>query len=192
MNIFDLLTKEEKEKCQRIVCEKERIIFREDEKCEHLGIVIKGLVNITSYSLNGREIVYNSLSNGQMFGNNLLYSSNPYYKGNVISSSNSEIILLDKNTLIEVLKNNESFLLAFLKYNSDFSKSLNYQIKLLSFDSAEERLLYYLKDKRKVHIKSVSSLAKSLFLTREATSRLLSKMVEEGKIRRSGNIIELL
>ena len=192
MYIYQLLNKEEKKKCRQIILKKDEILFHEDEMCECIGIVLKGTINIVSYSLNGMEITYNILKDGQMFGNNLLFSTNPYYKGNVIAKEKSEVFLIDKTILLELFSSNQEFLISYLRFNSDFSKHLNQQMKILSLPLAEERLLYFLKDERKIYIKSVSSLAQSLFLSREATSRLLTKMVDEGKIKRNGNIIELL
>ena len=192
MNIFDCLTNKERKSLKQITLKKDEILFHEEEKCEKVGIVIKGLLNIVSYSLNGTEIVYNVLKEGQMFGNNLLFSSHPYYKGSVIAKEKSVVVLIDKISLLTLFNSNQEFLVRYLSFNSDFSISLNQQIKLLSLNNAEERLLYFLKDKKMAKIESVSSLAKSLFLSREATSRLLTKMVKDGKISRKGNIIELL
>ena len=192
MQLFDLLTKEQRNNCQIFHLNKDEILFHEDDECDEVGIVLKGNISIVSYSLSGTEIIYNNLKEGQMFGNNLLFSSHPFYKGNVIAKEKSEVVVIEKRTLLSFFSENEEFLIAYLKYSSDFSKTLNNQIKLLSFDSAEERLLYFLKDQKSIKIKSVSSLAKSLFLSREATSRLLTKMKKEGKIMRKGNIIELL
>ena len=192
MNIFDLLTKEQKKNCQIFHLNKGNILFHEDDECEEVGIVLKGDISIVSYSLNGTEIIYNNLKEGQMFGNNLLFSSYPFYKGNVIAKEKSEVVIIRKRILLSFFAENEDFLISYLKYSSDFSKTLNNQIKLLSFDSAEERLLFLLKSNKTMKIKSVTSLAKTLFLTREATSRLLTKMEREGKIKRSGNIVELL
>ena len=192
MNIFDCLTNKERKSLKQVTLKKDEILFHEEERCEKVGIVIKGLLNIVSYSLSGTEIVYNVLKEGQMFGNNLLFSSRPYYKGSVIAKEKSVVVLIDKISLLTLFNTNQEFLVRYLSFNSDFSISLNQQIKLLSLNNAEERLLYFLKDKKVVEIESVSSLAKSLFLSREATSRLLTKMMKDGKIIRKGNIIELL
>ena len=80
MNIFDCLTNKERKSLKQVTLKKDEILFHEEERCEKVGIVIKGLLNIVSYSLNGTEIVYNVLKEGQMFGNNLLFSSHPFYK----------------------------------------------------------------------------------------------------------------
>ena len=49
-----------------------------------------------------------------------------------------------KDNLVSILMNNEKFLLTYLSIHSEFTKSLNTKIKLLTFLSAKERFLYYL------------------------------------------------
>ena len=192
MNIFKLLKAEEKAECTKLSLEKEQILFHENDLCDVVGIVLSGQINIVSYTLSGQEIVYNQIKENGMFGNNLLFSSNPYYKGNVISAEKTTVVLIGKKTLLSILKNNRDFLIQYLQFNSDFSKSLNHQIKLLSFSNAEDRFLYYLQENGRIKMLSVTELAKTLFLSREALSRLITRLVKEGKINRSGNIIELL
>ncbi len=191
MEIFECLTKEEQKLGNLVKVKKNQIVFHEEEECEYIAIVLSGEINITSYTLSGQEIIYNVIKKNGMFGNNLLFSSKPYYRGHVIAKVDSQIFLINKQNLIKILQNNACFLQEYLSKQADFSKSLNSQIKLLSFDSAEEKLLYYLKEKQVVEFASITSLAKTLFLTRETLSRLISKLVREKRIVRKGNIIEL-
>ena len=191
MEIFNCLTKEEKKLGNLVKVNKNQIVFHEDVECQYLAIVLSGIINITSYTLSGQEIIYNVIKKNGMFGNNLLFSKNPYYRGHVIAKTDGELFLINKENLIKILQNNDVFLKEYLSIQADFSKSLNSQIKLLSFDSAEEKLLYYLKEKQAVEFTSISSLAKTLFLSRETLSRLISKLVKEKRIVRKGNIIEL-
>lgn len=191
MNILDTLSKEEKKLGSLVKYNKNQILFREDDECEYLAVVQKGVVNITSYTLSGQEIIYNTIRENGMFGNNLLFSKKPYYRGHVIAKTDVELFLINKNNLIKLLQSNSAFLQLYLEMQAEFSKNLNSQIKLLSFDSAEERLLYYLKEKQVVEFASISSLAKTLFLSRETLSRLISTLVKKKIIDRKGNIIEL-
>lgn len=191
MELIDYLTKEEKKQCIEMVLDKNQILFHESDICESIGVVIKGQINIVSYTLDGQEIIYNQIKEKSMFGNNLLFSSNPRYRGNVISVTKTRILLIKKDVLLTILKNNEMFLVKYLQLTSDFSKQLNQNIKILSFDSAEDRLLYLLQENNHFKMKSVSDLARQLFMTRETLSRLLTRLEKEGKINRTGNIIEL-
>ncbi len=191
MKLFELLTKEDIKLSRLLKYKKEQILFNEDDECLYVGIVVKGEIKIASFTLSGQEIVYNIVKEGQMFGNNLIFSNYPHFRGTVIASSDGELILISKENLLKILQSNLSFLEAYLSSQAEFSKRLNNTIKLLSLSSAEERLLYYLKQNNPLKIKSISSLSESLYLSREATSRLVSKMVKEGKINRNGNMLYL-
>lgn len=191
MKLFELLTKEDIKLSRLLKYKKEQILFSEDDECLYIGIVIKGEIKIASFTLSGQEIVYNIVKEGQMFGNNLIFSNYPHFRGTVIANSDGELILISKENLLKILQSNLSFLESYLSSQAEFSKRLNNTIKLLSLSSAEERLLYYLKENNPLKIKSISSLSESLYLSREATSRLVSKMVKENKINRNGNMLYL-
>ncbi len=189
MEINSLLSKEERKLGKVVKFQKGNILFHEEEKCLHVGILLSGLIEIKSYTLSGQEILYNRIKKGDMFGNNLIMSSFPYYKGNVIAESDGEVFLLDENSLISIMRNNPSFLRQYLLYQSDITKKMNSKIKILSFSSLEERFYYFLKENNPLRIESVTLLAKELNSSREALSRLLSKLVKEGKIKRKGKLI---
>ena len=99
-------------------------------------------------------------------------------------------MLIPKQNLTQILQENQVFLEAYLEYQSLFSQSLNTKIKLLSFDSAEERFLYFLYiNKNKIEFDSVTSLATELFMKRETLSRLISKLIKEKVVDRKNNVI---
>lgn len=170
-----------------------KTIFLENDTCQSVGIVKSGEISIKSYFANGKEVTYNVLLEGQMFGNNLIFSSNPRYRGDVISQKESEIWFLSKENLLKILKEDEEFLVLYLTQQSDFSKTLNLKIKLLTISGAEDRLLYYLTfNKNKIIYKSVTKLANELYLTRESLSRTITKLVKNKKIKKSGKTLELV
>lgn len=191
--IYDLLTKEEKLLTKKVSLKRDEILFYEGDICHEIGIINKGVISISSFSYQGIEMNYNTLLVGQIFGNNLLFSSEPYFKGNVIAKTSSEVILISKENLLKIFASNEEFLKEYLKIQSDFVKNLNNKIKILSFNHARDRFLYYLSSHNNtIKIRSISSLADELNLSREVTSRLISSLKNEGIISRNANIITLL
>lgn len=191
MKLLDCLTNEEIKLGRRIKFPKGKILFNEDNECLYVGLVIKGTIQIVSYSLSGQEIIYNQIEEGGIFGNNLLFSEEPYYKGNVISKSDGEVLLFNKEILLKILQTNQKFMINYLSIQADFAKRLNGTIKLLSIGSAKERFLYYLKENSPIKYKSITSLAASVFLTRETVSRLVSQLKKEGIILQNRKIISL-
>lgn len=191
--IIDLLTKEEKRLTKTINYKANEILFYENDICNEIGIVIEGEIRIASITFKGNEVIYNLLTKGEVFGNNLLFSNDNRFRGDVKAIKNSKICLISKNNLLKILMDNKEFLQEYLHIHSEFTKSLNTKIKLLTFDNAKERLLYlfYINNNRIIY-KNVTSLAHQLYLSREVTSRLLSELVRKGTINRKKHEIRLL
>lgn len=190
MNIIELLTNEQYS-IKKLP--KGSTLFHEGDTCRSVGVIIEGKLKISSFLIDGKEVIYNLLSTNDIFGNNLIFSSAPIYKGDIIALADCEIALIEKKQLLTILSNNQEFLIQYLQKQSDFSKSLNDKIKLLSIASAEERLYYYLYiNQNELTFDSIQGLAKHLSLSREATSRLITKLVKEKRIIRTNNTIRMV
>ena len=191
-SLLETLTKEELERVKIVTLKKEQILFNEGDVCECVGVVSEGEIEITSYSYGGKEIIFNHLVPGMVFGNNLIFSSSPLYKGSIIAKKPSKVALIYKNQLISLLKTNNDFLLKYLQYQSDMGKDLNGKIKLLSLDNAEERFFYYLHSQNGIiTFSSITKLASTLSLQRETLSRLISRLVKENKLIKDTHVIKI-
>lgn len=192
MNITELLTEKEKACLIYKDLKKDEVLFHEDDVCEYVGIIMKGRVFIISYLSDGKEIIYNTLEKDQLFGNNLIFSSVPYYKGDIIAQSDSLIALIGNEDLLKILQNNKNFLKEYLKIQSDSSKILNDRIRLLSISCAEERFLYFMHENRnRVSYDSIEQLARQMYLTRETLTRLLRRLESNNSIIRENKVIIL-
>lgn len=170
---------------------KNEIIFNEDQICEEMGIIISGEYIIQSLSFNGNEIIYAYLKEGDMFGQNLLFSDNNKYKGNVICIKPGEVQFINKNNLLYIFNKYPNILSIFLKKQSNSIISLNNNIKILSFESAEERLIFFLSNKGKYQYQTITKLAKILNLRRETLSRLIVKLIKKDVIYKDDTYIYL-
>lgn len=193
MNILNTLTKKELSSLVIKEYRKDDVLFYELDKCKKIGVVIVGELVIRSYLDDGTVVIYNQIKENESFGQNLIFSDSPIYKGNIVALKNSKIIYIEKNQLLKLLKNNEKFMIEYLKNQSDFTKTLNERIKLLSLNSAKDRLLFYLySHNNEIKYESISALSEQLFLQRETLSRLVNKLAKQKKIFRNENIIKLI
>ena len=175
-----------------ITAERNQTLFFEGDECKKVGIIISGKINIISYFSDGKEVVYSELTKNQMFGNNLIFSSEPFYRGDVVAMEKSVIYYVSREELMKALSASPEFLELYLKQQSDFSKTLNFKIKLLTIGNARDRFLYYLTFYNKqTTYKSVTKLAKELYLTRESLSRTMYKMAKDGEIKIENKTITL-
>ena len=192
MNIIELLKKNEKDIVIYKHLRKGSVLFHEGDTCEYIGIVCEGEISIISYINEGKEIIYNTLRKDEIFGNNLIFSSEPYYKGDVIAEGKTLIGLIGKDDLIAILQNNSDFLKEYLKIQSDSSKALNNRIRLLSIQSAQDRFLFYMHEhKNRITYDSIEHLARKMYLSREALTRLLSRLQKNNSIIRENKVIIL-
>ena len=185
-NILQTLSKQEQQLLEVKSLRRGEFLFREGELCTAVSIVVSGQVKISSMNYFGSEVIFNVLEKGEMFGNNLIFSDDPTYKGDVIALKDSVVVLIKKNNLESLLQSNKDFLLTYLNIQSNFGKKLNSTIKMLSFSSAEERFKFYLhENKGEISYHTVTDLADILHLKRETLSRVLTKLEKENVIKRS-------
>lgn len=192
-NILSSLTQDEKRLLTISNYRKGNVLYYEGEMCDVVSIVVSGEIKISSTSFEGNELVYNIVEKGEIFGNNLILSDEPRYKGNVVATKDTTVVSISKINLLSILQSNREFLTHYLNIQSNFGKKLNSTIKMLSINSAEERFKFYLfQQKGVIKYHSVSDLADILHLKRETLSRLLTKLEKENAISRSPHQIELI
>ena len=191
--LLNVLSKKEHQLVKGYQIAKGNIVFHEGELCESIGIVVSGKIDIVSYSFEGKEQLINSLKAGEIFGNNLLFSSEPIYRGDVVAKEKSVIAFINRDNLVYLLQNNEDFLNLYLKAQSDKAKALTARIQLLSFTNAEERLFYYASKNNDVIIfKNVTTLAATIGVQRETLSRLLTSLIKRHLIKKEKGKITIL
>ena len=185
-NILSTLSKEEQKFLEVKTLNRGEFLFREGQLCTQVAIVVSGQIKISSMNYSGSEVIFNVLNKGEMFGNNLIFSDEKTYKGDVVALKDSTIVLIKKENLENILQSNKQFLLMYLNIQSNFGKKLNSTIKMLSFSSAEDRFNYYLHEsKGEIDFRTVTELADVLHLKRETLSRVLTKLEKENAIGRS-------
>ena len=192
-NILQTLTKEEKRNLLVKLFKNKAILFREGDLCDAVSIVVSGEIKIVSTSFEGHEIIFNTIEKDEIFGNNLIFSDQPYFKGDVICTKEATVVFINKQHLTNLLQSNKNFLIQYLSIQSNFSKKLNSTIKLLSYDSAEDRLRFYLyNNNNEIFFKTITDLALTLHIQRETLSRLLTKLKKENVIVRSPHRIKII
>ncbi len=164
--------------------EKGVILFHENDTCHQIGVVLQGKVQISSYSFFGNELVYSIIPEGEFFGDHLLFSSPSTYRGNVITLEKSRIGWCSKELFLSIFSSDPALLEQYFTKQAEKAIAQNTKIKLLSFDRAEERFLYYLSICHdEIDFDSITSLSQQLFLRRETLSRLLANLASKNIIQ---------
>ena len=193
MNLLDYLSEQEKSKATKIGFSKGEFIRKEGEECRGVYFLARGQIKIVTYTLKGKEIVYNRFVGSGMFGNNLCYSEDNRFRGNVVGELDGTLYYLPREFMTEVLQSNKEFLEAYLSEVASFGRALNGRIQVLSIPSAAERFEFYLMSRGgRIQFKTVASLADELHLSREVLSRTIHEMERRGTIKIQNHTILVL
>lgn len=184
-----LLTKEEIKKCKKLHLKKGEILFKENEKCDSVFLLLEGEILISSSDIDGNEEIYNYLKSGDMIANILVFAKNNTFLGDAIAQKNTTILQIKKDILLEILKNNNLFLDWFLSYNSNETMESKIKTKLLSKRSIKDRIIYYLTINGGIIDESVTSISKKIMINRVCVSRIISDLERQNIIKRKGKTI---
>ena len=180
IKLLSVLTQEERQFVKGLACNKTSVLFKVNEPCSTLGVVVSGEVQVVIGTPNGKDVIYESLHAGDLFGADSLFSSAPIFKGDVIALGKSTIALIEKDKVVEFMNNNKEFLNEFLRIQSDRITDLTATTKILDSDNCEERFLTYIAlHGKQMKIKSIQYVANQIHVTREALSRCIKKLVEK-------------
>lgn len=160
------------------------ILFHENDKCNSVYLVISGIINVATFTYDGKEYIFNVLKENDIFGDTPTFSNNTFL-GDFIALTDVELIEIKKDNFIKLLQN-ETILNNYLNYISKKNLKLRYQVKLYSQTSIRDRILFYLNNEAKnskvIRIKSKELLAKELNILRPSLSRELINLKKEGII----------
>lgn len=174
---------------------KGEIVFNAFDKCSSIGYVLKGLLSIKTFTFEN-EYEIRELSDNEIFGGNLIFSSSPFYLGTCIALKKTKILFFTKDNLLSAFKDN-NFLINFLKIQSDETLKVQKKVKILSQGTIKDKILFilysnYLENNTYIYkIKSKQSLANYLNVTRPSLSRELIKLKNENIIEYNKSSITL-
>jgi CRP-like cAMP-binding protein len=115
------------------------VIYTQGDPCEHVLYIQQGSVKLSVLSKSGREAVVAMLSPGEFFGEGCL-AGQPVRMGNATATSDSTILLVDKDQMVRLLHKqhalSDRFIAHMLARNIRIEEDLVDQL----FNSSEKRL----------------------------------------------------
>lgn len=171
----------------------------EDEPCTSIGIIVKGGVEIQKLYSSGKIVTLNTISEGGIFGEVIIFSEMERYPATIVSNDNTTISYISKNDVIKLCSFSSQFLNNFMSILSNKILMLNRKIKVLSFQTIRQKVSNYILEesgKQKSPIISLScsrqEMADNLGIPRPSLSRELIKMRDEGIIDFYRNTIKII
>lgn len=161
-----------------------------------VGVLVKGLVDVYSVSLDGREVKLSVLGKGDCFGICNLFAASDM-KTVLKCQTDAEILFIPKDTLVGVMKGRPELAMRYAELCSRKIQFLIQRIELLTIHSCRGKVMEYLltqaDEEGLVQIPvSKEDLAKLLGVSRAALFRELAQLQNQGLIRTGGASITIL
>ncbi len=169
--------------------EKNEIIYLQNEKTVTMDIILEGEIIVHRIDENGNVLSIVSLSKGDILGGNLIFSNQNEYPMTIIAKTNTRLLCLEKDLILELCQSNKTFLVNFLEILSDKALVLTTKIHSLAIKTIREKIMDFLifestRQSSNTIILSISKkeLAEKFGVERPSLQRELKKMKDDGLI----------
>lgn len=186
----DFLKEFSSDKLQVLELEENKIFIESNNKLDYIFILVNGITYIVYYTVDGRRIIADTLSETQIFGLIEAINNTPCYSGTVITLSHSLLVKVKKEYFLDAIHKDIDIASYIIKYLADFSthsiKASEYKTSITPY----ENLIIYLynktlKKKLPYRVKDNKTfIADSLQINKRTLYRYLNKLTDEGIISR--------
>ena len=178
---------------------KGELIAQQGDPVKSLYILLKGSVKAEMTSESGDVLNIETIHAPNPLAPAFLFAENITFPLDVVALEDVEIVRISKESVIEQLANNETFLHGFMTFNSNRVHFLSGRLKLLSTKTIKGKLAQYILERTDNMCFTMdmnqTTLAEYFGVTRPSLSRTIAEMKDEGIITlkgKKGRIINLV
>lgn len=157
-------------------------VFSQGEATGGLWFVAQGRVELQRVTEAGHQVLIHRAYQGGLFAEASLFSET--YHCTAVSQDESLLIKLSRASLLRSLCENPNFALQLCAMLAGQVQSYRRLVEILSIRKAEERV--YAAAAHGMLDSDIKSLAARIGLTHEAVYRALARLVEQGRLVKSG------
>ncbi|GAG61087.1 unnamed protein product [marine sediment metagenome] len=168
---------------------KGNVVVIEGSKCEELGILLEGLLEVQTLYPSGKLLTFAQLRPVEIFGEAILFSKINKFPATIGAIKDSKIMFIKKEDLINCLTNCHKFMENFLELLSNKLLMLNKKVKMLSLESIRKKIENFLMEEYKKQGSNIikvslsrKEMAEHMGIQRPSLSRELIKMRDVGII----------
>jgi len=178
---------------------KGEVIANEEDVCNNLGFVLDGSIEIQRIYLSGKQITLKRLSNGDVFGEALIFSKKSKYPSTVISLNDSSVLYISKADVLKLCTMDQRVLGNFMSALSNKIFMLNSKIKSIAFKSIKHKVINFILEQARmqksetINLKdSKEEIASAMGIPRPSLSRELMNLRDLNYIEFDRNVIKIL
>lgn len=174
------------------------LVSQSGDPVNSLMIVVRGIVKGEMVDYAGRVIKIEDIPAPGALASAFMFGSNNKFPVNVICTSDTEILIIDKTDFLKLLMNNDRILVNFLNMISNRSQFLSEKIKFLNFKTIKGKLAQYIlqkagTDKDTIYLDvTQNDMADFFGVARPSVARALGDLEEEGLIEAKGKSIRII
>ena len=174
------------------------LIAQSGEPVDRLMLVISGTVKGEMVDFTGRVIKIEDIPAPGALAAAFMFGSGKRFPVNVISLSETELLVIDKQDFLKLLKSNEKALVNFLDMISNRSQFLSEKIKFLNFKTIKGKLAHYILQRAGDELLTIeldrtqNDLADYFGVARPSVARAIGDLEEEGYITAERRMIRIL
>jgi CRP-like cAMP-binding protein len=174
------------------------VIAQSGEVVNCLMIVITGVVKGEMVDYSGKLIKIEDIPAPGALAPAFVFGNKNKYPVNIITVSDTEILVIEKGEFLKLLMKNDMVLLNFLDMISNRSQFLSEKIKFLNFKTIKSKLAQYILKLAGDNLLSVkmdktqNDLADYFGVARPSVARAIGDMEENGLIKAEGKLIKIL
>lgn len=159
-------------------------IAMQGDICKSAYILCQGKVRTQMVNAEGKQVTIGQLKAPRLLAPAFIFASENRFPVNIEATETSEVLLLNKNALLEFMHQNPTVMHNFLRLISDRSLFLSQKLNEFALQSLKSRLLNYIR----MHgtITSQQEVAQILGVARPSLARALSELISEGCITMKG------
>lgn len=175
---------------------KDSLVLLEGEECNTLNIILKGNLRIQKIDSFGKALVIAEFKESDIVGETLLFGEPNFYPMSGISIVKTTILYIPKSAVLYLCKNDDIFLVEFLKLISGKSITLSTKLSLISLKTIRQKICEFIlleyKNNNSLKVKlnmTKKEWADIIGVQRPSLSRELLRMKEIGLIDYDYNYI---
>lgn len=187
--------------CRRHVFQKDEQIIDREDSSRDVYFILSGSVRVVNYSLSGREVSFDDIQAGSLFGELAALDGEPR-SANVIATSTTEVATMSPTAFQEMLAANPDITMVLMRRLAQVIRVSTGRIMDLSTLGANNRVYAELVrlaresgvDDGVSVIRPVpihGDIASRVSTTRETVARVLSDLTKKGLVKRDGSALQI-